>query len=119
MFGKPGKERGHFCLVSSIFCRELLANVPFLAPSEAVIGEDQDGPHEQRDERRPLDQQAQSDEKQSVILWMPDTSVNPLGYEPLALAVIYQRPAFVEEVKTESDDAIADQVQNHHRRAGI
>lgn len=96
--GQPRNEARHLSHILRILLAELSQGCPFLAMRQAHVHEDENREHRQREQRRPLQQEAEHDEDEADILRMADIGVDAGRHQPtLALRLVKRLPSDEEE----------------------
>ena len=97
---------------TSIGITELLPSIPFFATGKSQVHEHQNREHHQRNERRPLEQEACHDQYETDVLRVPYASVGSGRCESVsALRCIKYLPRRREEPEAQDDQDIAENVE--------
>ena len=83
--GEKCRDRG---FVRRKLVWESLGDFSLFMLCKPIVSEDQKRPEYQRDNRRPLDQESDCNQKEPDILRMPDVTINAAGDQVLTFAAV-------------------------------
>src|SRR5207247_543614 len=86
--------------------------LPLLSARQPDVHDDQNGKHDQRKQRRPLEQKAEHDEDEAAVLWVSYIGIRPRSGEfALTLGLVKDLPGGGQQDEPAEDQPVAEEMQ--------